>query len=234
MDQQIKNLEEQLASLKAKPLNGGLFARLEHAMHDCTPAGDLRKVEGELACLVPEELSEDQFDQLEGAMEGAEVEQELADLSPAQLDASFLSHLEQLMENASAEPKLVAFEPTKRKRVPIAIWASVAATIIFTLTGLVAWPSADSGEEELVEASFPSSDDLSEPYSISEFGEGRREVSQNIVNASNEGVIMSKGRPVRRVKIYFNEVRKSFTKDGKRLEITLPKQRVILVPVETN
>ncbi len=234
MDKKLIETEEQLSALTLGLLDETFLSSLESAMHNCTSSEDLREVEGELACLTPRELSEDQVDHLESVIMGSNLEQELQEYTPAKLDANVLANLEEMMESTSRTPAIIPFAAPKKKSRPLVAWGSVAAVILFGLVSVITWPSAGDGQQQVAQTAFPQSDEMTEPFRISPSTELTSETFKNIINASNEGMEISEGTPVHRVRIRYNEVEKVNTKDGKQFERINPREEVFFIPVETN
>jgi len=232
MDQNLKNIEDELKEIEPVGLSQQLEDKLVSAMSHCVSSAELREVEIELVHLEPEELSEDQFEMLESAMELAGVEAELSQLAPIGMDSDLLERLEFAMNQTEyAEPKIVEFEQ-KAKPFDLRFLATAAAVAMAAVLSFMFIPSNKEDpatgyaeEEEVL--------DIVKPFNVSDPPKLNATVSSHIVNASNEGVMMDAGLPVRRLKVHYNEVQ-MIERNGKTYEVVKPMVKIVKLPLETD
>jgi len=226
-------IEAALASLTLSPLSDSFLAKLESAMETCVDPNEVRALEADLAHMEPVELNEDQFESMSAHMDLASVEQELEALSVAPMPQVQIDQLAQLMQETSSEvdTKIVEFK-SAAKSSRMQTWAAAAAVAVIAAVGFTITQPSDSPATGSVADKNPT-ESISSPdvFDLS-YGE-EVEISshsKNIINASNEGVVMSH----RMVKVQYEEVIRVRGKDGELYEKRIPRTKVYMIPVETN
>ncbi len=231
-------IEAALASLTLSPLSDSILTKLESAMETCVDPNEVRALEADLAHMEPVELNEDQFDSMSAQMDLASVEQELEALSVAPMVQSQIDQLAQLMQesNSETDTKIVEFK-SAAKSSRMQTWAAAAAVAVIAAVAFTITQTSDSATPETTAGG----NEIKQTPSVGVFDvSGGEEVefsshSENIINASNGGVVMSKeNNPQRVVKVRYEEVIRVLGKDGKLYEKRTPRTKVYMIPVETN
>lgn len=237
MDKSLEDIEQMLKNLKPVEISDALSKRYENSMEECFEVGQLRSLEADLACLQPTEINEDTLDHLQSSMELVELEDCMGSFAPSGMPEDILARMEQAMEQWESSENVIPFEhkgaqPGSKFTFPV--WSSVAAALVIGVISFFLLGNQKPTELSVVAKTTEKVDVPlnTDPVQVSEVPTGR--FSSNIVNTSNEGIIMSGDQPHRVVKFHYEEVVQVKDKAGREFEVRVPRVKYILVPAEVN
>ena len=232
-------LEMTLQSLKPMVLTEDQLARFEGAIHHSYDQSEHLSLESDLASYQPVELNSDQLDSMQSAMELTQIEDYLGGFSPEGMPTELLQRMEDAMDGwqKHTPENLVEFNSQEstsaRKSSNSLVWSSAAAIIVLCAVGFVlSQGHVDSGVTDLPVATTTTDVNQSEEDNLVDITSG--EHSNNIINVSNEGVVVTEDIPHRIMKVHYEEVYKVRDASGRIYEVRQPKVKIVLVPVKSN
>ena len=203
-------------------------------MNHCQDSSELRSVEADLAQMEPSELPADFVEMCQGAMEQVEVEDQLANLVPTELSDDFITSLESVMTHADAteDSTIVEFRAVEKKST-FPMLASVAAVAMLAVMSFMVLTPKNSKPQIAEKKDSPENEEVFNLGTDMDIPFGN--FSNNIVKASNEGIVLKDNKvPHKVVRIYYEEVINAVDAAGNEYEKVIPKEKVFFIQVETN
>lgn len=240
LDQELLDLESQLASLVPSAMPGELVARVESAIDHSLIDAAVEMNDAELG----------------------DLETHLGQLAPAGLSGDVLSRMVRAMDRwhefVPVEEKVVPFgaskqpsadqEQTKQKSANYSMYAAAAAVALLGAVAALVMPQlnqtntvAIAGENTQPSQDVSSSDDLGNIHAVDVKNAPRDawlvpdSLSHKVTNTRDTGILMTRDNvPHRSIRIDYTDQIKVLDEDGREIEITRPGVQYVLIPVQTN
>ncbi len=211
---------------------------------------DLKEIESLLAGLnprpVPESLVGETLAQMEEGSLGT-LEGHLQGIAPATLSEDVLGRMASAMdrwhEHVPEEEKVVSFDKGKArhpKRKSGGMLAAAAAVAMLGAISALVLPQYSGHQDQGTVQSFTTSPPIVssenvQPASAQSLRVIPGSLSQKIVNARHEGIVMSRDqRPLRCIRVEYMEKVKVRDENGNIKEVERPRVDRMLIPLETN
>lgn len=228
-NQEIENL---LKSLIPSDLTSSYLDCIENAMNHCIDEKELEDVELLVSSCVPATLSSVQLDSIEGRIDTAVIESDLTEFASAPLSNELFERLEFAMNNVQETAVEVDVIDMPRKS-KVSLWNVAAAIVLAASLAIVINPFKGNPPNGILITDVATVDERA-PIVEKSFSEESLVTMNNVVNASNEGVVMSDNKPHQMLKLYYEQVIQMEDEDGQIYEVKKPMVKVILVPTKTN
>lgn len=225
------DIEKSLSEISLGEFDQDLCARLESAMNNCIDHQKLTHVEGQLASLTPSSLDNSTLSEMMTEMENVDIEKQLQQLIPSTCSSDLLLRLESAMDSAGNTielPKISRTKPVSKFRYLSVVAAATAAVIMFAITLNIG--GRDQGVQLITEIDSVK-ENLSTPYQLG-MSKDVTTIS-NIVNTSNEGIVIKDEVPHQAVKVFYEKT--IYTRDakGQPIELKIPLEETVFFPTES-
>lgn len=229
MDKQ-NDIEKSLSKLSLGDFDQDLCTRLEAAMNNCTDDQELSHVEDLLRPLEPSPLDESTMSSMVMDAENVEIEKILKQLQPSPCSNDLLISLEAKMDSAQNTielPKVDLVQSASKLRNFLIFTAAVAALVMCVIT----LDFGGGNKDSLLITNIESvKENLASPYQLN--GDESVTTISNIVNASNEGIVIKDTHPHQAVKVLYEKVIYTKDKEGNPVELKIPFEKTVLIPAE--
>lgn len=225
------DIEKSLSRISLGDFDPDLCARLESAMNNCMDDKELSHVEEQLSSLIPASLDDSSMSDIVLEMENVEIESLLMQLTPASCSNDLLLRLESKMDSAQNTielPKVTHAQEASKGRKFLKFSAVAAAAVVMCIITLD-FRGVNKGDQLITDIKSVT-ENLSVPYKMK--GDDSITTISNIVNASNEGIVIKDTQPHQAVKVLYEKV--IYTKDeyGNPIELKIPFEKTLFTPTE--